>query len=70
MIEKRHRAWQAGAHRRQLGLLDQELLARMMDENSQRPQPWTANAVLREALVRLGASRMRNARKRSGWGPT
>lgn len=34
------------------GSLDQELLARMMDENSQRPQPWTANAVLREALVR------------------
>ena len=34
------------------GSLDQELLARMMDENSERPQPWTANAVLREALVR------------------
>lgn len=34
------------------GSLDQELLARMMDENNQRPQPWTANAVLREALVR------------------
>jgi (E)-4-hydroxy-3-methylbut-2-enyl-diphosphate synthase len=28
------------------GSLDQELLARMMDENSERPQPWTANAVL------------------------
>jgi len=34
------------------GSLDQELLARMMDENAQRPQPWDANAVLREALVR------------------
>jgi (E)-4-hydroxy-3-methylbut-2-enyl-diphosphate synthase len=34
------------------GSLDQELLARMMDENAQRAQPWDANAVLREALVR------------------
>jgi (E)-4-hydroxy-3-methylbut-2-enyl-diphosphate synthase len=34
------------------GSLDQELLARMMDENGQRSQPWEANAVLREALVR------------------
>ena len=34
------------------GSLDQELLARMMDENAQRAAPWTANAVLREALVR------------------
>jgi (E)-4-hydroxy-3-methylbut-2-enyl-diphosphate synthase len=34
------------------GSLDQELLARMMDENARRPQPWEANAVLREALVR------------------
>jgi (E)-4-hydroxy-3-methylbut-2-enyl-diphosphate synthase len=34
------------------GSLDQELLARMMDENAQRSQPWDANAVLREALVR------------------
>jgi (E)-4-hydroxy-3-methylbut-2-enyl-diphosphate synthase len=34
------------------GSLDQELLARMMDENAQRAQPWVANAVLREALVR------------------
>ncbi|MFN7757782.1 MAG: flavodoxin-dependent (E)-4-hydroxy-3-methylbut-2-enyl-diphosphate synthase [Betaproteobacteria bacterium] len=34
------------------GSLDQELLARMMDENAQRSQPWVANAVLREALVR------------------
>ncbi len=34
------------------GSLDQALLASMMDENSRRPQPWQANAVLREALVR------------------
>ncbi len=34
------------------GSLDQELLARMMDENARRSQPWEANAVLREALVR------------------
>jgi hypothetical protein len=26
--------------------------ARMMDENGQRSQPWEANAVLRDALVR------------------
>ena len=34
------------------GSLDQELLARLMDENSARPEPWDAAAVLREALVR------------------
>jgi (E)-4-hydroxy-3-methylbut-2-enyl-diphosphate synthase len=34
------------------GSLDQELLARMMDENAARAQPWEAGAVLREALVR------------------
>jgi (E)-4-hydroxy-3-methylbut-2-enyl-diphosphate synthase len=34
------------------GSLDQELLAAMMDENARRPQPWSASAVLREALVR------------------
>jgi (E)-4-hydroxy-3-methylbut-2-enyl-diphosphate synthase len=34
------------------GSLDQELLARMMDENARRTQPWTAAEVLREALVR------------------
>ena len=32
------------------GSLDQELLARLMDENSARPEPWDAAAVLREAL--------------------
>jgi len=34
------------------GSLDQELLARMMDENAARSNPWDANAVLRETLVR------------------
>jgi (E)-4-hydroxy-3-methylbut-2-enyl-diphosphate synthase len=33
------------------GSLDQELLTRLMDENSQRPQPLDANDVMREALV-------------------
>jgi len=34
------------------GSLDQELLARMMDENAARSEPWDASSVLREALVR------------------
>jgi (E)-4-hydroxy-3-methylbut-2-enyl-diphosphate synthase len=34
------------------GSLDQELLARMMDENAQRSQPLDANEVLREAVIR------------------
>jgi len=33
------------------GSLDQDLLTRMMDENSQREQPLDANEVMREALV-------------------
>lgn len=33
------------------GSLDSQLMARMMDENSRRPQPWPAQAVMREALV-------------------
>lgn len=33
------------------GSLDHELLARMMDENSARAQPWDAQAVMRDALV-------------------
>lgn len=33
------------------GSLDQDLLTRMMDENSQRPDPVEANDVVREALV-------------------
>jgi (E)-4-hydroxy-3-methylbut-2-enyl-diphosphate synthase len=34
------------------GSLDQELLARLMDANSARPEPQSAQLVLREALVR------------------
>lgn len=33
------------------GSLDQSLLARIMDENAQRSQPWSAQAVMYEALV-------------------
>ena len=33
------------------GSLDQQLLARMMDENASRAQPWDAEEVMREALV-------------------
>ncbi|MFA5597361.1 MAG: flavodoxin-dependent (E)-4-hydroxy-3-methylbut-2-enyl-diphosphate synthase [Pusillimonas sp.] len=33
------------------GSLDSQLMARMMDENSRRAQPWPAQAVMREALV-------------------
>jgi len=33
------------------GSLDQSLLARLMDENAARAQPWDAQAVMREALV-------------------
>jgi (E)-4-hydroxy-3-methylbut-2-enyl-diphosphate synthase len=43
------------------GSLDQELLARLMDENSRRPEPWQASAVLREALVRSAIDSARRA---------
>lgn len=33
------------------GSLDQELMARMMDDNNRRSTPWEAQAVMREALV-------------------
>ncbi|WP_151636311.1 flavodoxin-dependent (E)-4-hydroxy-3-methylbut-2-enyl-diphosphate synthase [Noviherbaspirillum aerium] len=33
------------------GSLDQSLLARIMDENARRAEPWTAQAVMYEALV-------------------
>lgn len=33
------------------GSLDQDLMAKMMDENNQRVTPWEAQAVMREALV-------------------
>ncbi len=34
------------------GSLDQAMLARMMDENHERAQPWDATRVMREALIR------------------
>jgi (E)-4-hydroxy-3-methylbut-2-enyl-diphosphate synthase len=34
------------------GSLDQDLLTRLMDENAARAQPWSAEAVVREAIVR------------------
>jgi (E)-4-hydroxy-3-methylbut-2-enyl-diphosphate synthase len=42
------------------GSLDQSLLARIMDENAQRAEPWTAQAVMYEALV---VSALENARR-------
>ncbi len=33
------------------GSLDQELLAQLMDANSQRPEPWDAKSVMYEALI-------------------
>ncbi len=47
------------------GSLDHELMARMMDENSRRAQPWEAAAVMREALV---ASAIDNARRAESLG--
>ncbi|MGE5714164.1 MAG: flavodoxin-dependent (E)-4-hydroxy-3-methylbut-2-enyl-diphosphate synthase, partial [Betaproteobacteria bacterium] len=43
------------------GSLDQALLARMMDENAARSEPWEAGAVLREALVRSAVESARRA---------
>jgi (E)-4-hydroxy-3-methylbut-2-enyl-diphosphate synthase len=42
------------------GSLDQTLLARIMDENAQRAEPWGAQAVMYEALV---TSAVENARR-------
>ena len=33
------------------GSLDQDLLTRMMDENNARPEPWSAQEIMREAVV-------------------
>jgi (E)-4-hydroxy-3-methylbut-2-enyl-diphosphate synthase len=33
------------------GSLDQDLLARIMDQNSRRPEPWSTQAIMYEALV-------------------
>jgi (E)-4-hydroxy-3-methylbut-2-enyl-diphosphate synthase len=43
------------------GSLDQALAARMMDENSQRAEPWDAARVLREALIRSALESARRA---------
>lgn len=43
------------------GSLDHELMARMMDENSRRAQPWEAAAVMREALVTSAVDNARRA---------
>jgi (E)-4-hydroxy-3-methylbut-2-enyl-diphosphate synthase len=43
------------------GSLDQELLARMMDDNGQRAAPWPPQTVLREALVRSALDNARRA---------
>jgi (E)-4-hydroxy-3-methylbut-2-enyl-diphosphate synthase len=42
------------------GSLDQSLLARMMDENAQRKDPWTAQVVMYEALI---TSALENAQR-------
>lgn len=43
------------------GSLDQDLLARMMDANARRAQPWDATAVMREALVTSAIDSARRA---------
>lgn len=47
------------------GSLDQELLARLMDDNSKRAEPWDAQAVMREALV---TSAIESAEQAQAWG--
>ncbi|MFM7965161.1 MAG: flavodoxin-dependent (E)-4-hydroxy-3-methylbut-2-enyl-diphosphate synthase, partial [Betaproteobacteria bacterium] len=47
------------------GSLDQELLARLMDENAKRAEPWDAQAVMREALV---TSAIESAQLAQKWG--
>lgn len=42
------------------GSLDQSLLARIMDENAQRAEPWSAQSVMYEALI---TSAIENARR-------
>ncbi|TAL78076.1 MAG: flavodoxin-dependent (E)-4-hydroxy-3-methylbut-2-enyl-diphosphate synthase [Burkholderiaceae bacterium] len=43
------------------GSLDHELLARMMDENGRRSEPWSAQAVMRDALIVSAISNARRA---------
>ncbi len=45
------------------GSLDQELLARLMDENSRRGEPWEARSVMYEALVSSAIDSARRARE-------
>jgi (E)-4-hydroxy-3-methylbut-2-enyl-diphosphate synthase len=45
------------------GSLDHELMARKMDENNQRAQPWEAQAVMRDALVVSAISNAQRAEK-------
>jgi (E)-4-hydroxy-3-methylbut-2-enyl-diphosphate synthase len=45
------------------GSLDQELLARMMDENAKRPAPQSAEHVMREALIASGVESAAMAEK-------
>ncbi|MEY3572862.1 MAG: 4-hydroxy-3-methylbut-2-en-yl diphosphate synthase [Pseudomonadota bacterium] len=47
------------------GSLDQDLLARLMDENAARQDPWDAQAVMREALV---TSAIESAEQAVAWG--
>lgn len=45
------------------GSLDHELMARMMDQNSQRSVPWDAQAVMRDALVVSAISNAQRAQE-------
>jgi (E)-4-hydroxy-3-methylbut-2-enyl-diphosphate synthase len=47
------------------GSLDQALLARLMDENAQRPEPLDAAEVMREAVIR---SALDSAQQAEAWG--
>src|SRR5436853_6260656 len=48
-----------------LGILDPELLARMMDENARHAEPLEADEVMREAVIR---SALESARQAEAWG--
>jgi (E)-4-hydroxy-3-methylbut-2-enyl-diphosphate synthase len=45
------------------GSLDQELLSRLMDENSARAEPWDARSVMYEALITSAISSARRAQE-------
>jgi (E)-4-hydroxy-3-methylbut-2-enyl-diphosphate synthase len=47
------------------GSLDPELLARLMDENAQRPEPLASEEVMQEAVIR---SALDSARQAEAWG--